>query len=140
MTKALHKFQHPSPRRAQYEPHQCTRPNFGATNKLETTLDNSPSITEEQHCRIQQIVGSFLYYAFVVDCNMLTYINTIVEQQSNPTHSTESAITHFQNYAATNPSATIQYKFSDMILHIDSYASYISKPRRRAAALEGTIT
>ena len=42
---------------------------------------------------------------------------------------TEAAITHFLDYAATNPSAIIQYKSSDMILHIDSDASYLSESR-----------
>ena len=37
--------------------------------------------------------------------------------------------THFLDYAATNPSAIIQYKASDMILHIESDASYLSEPR-----------
>ena len=31
VTKALHKFQHPTPKRAQYAPHQWTRPNYGVT-------------------------------------------------------------------------------------------------------------
>ena len=37
VTKALHKFQHPAPKRAQYAHHQWTRPNHGATEKLATT-------------------------------------------------------------------------------------------------------
>ena len=41
----------------------------------------------------------------------------------------EAAITHFLDYAATNLSAIIQYKASDMILHIDSDSSYLSEPR-----------
>ena len=60
---------------------------------------------------------------------MLTALNTLVEQQSSPTKNTEAAITHFLDYAATNPSAVIQYKASDVILLIDSDASYLSEPR-----------
>ena len=30
VTKAIHKFQHPTPKRAQYAPPQWTRPNYGA--------------------------------------------------------------------------------------------------------------
>ena len=44
----------------------------------------------------------------------------------------EAAITHFLDYAATNPSAIIQYKASDIILHIDSDESYLSEPRARS--------
>ena len=63
---------------------------------------------------------------------MLPALNTLAEQQSSPTKNTEAAITHFLYYAATNPSAIIQYKVSDMILHIDSDASYLSEPRARS--------
>ena len=44
----------------------------------------------------------------------------------------EAAITHFLDYAATNLSAIIQYKAINMILHIDSGASYLSDPRARS--------
>ena len=58
--KALYKFQHPTPKRAQYAPHQWTRPNYGATKQLATPLDNSPPIPEERKRRIQKIIGTFL--------------------------------------------------------------------------------
>ena len=60
---------------------------------------------------------------------MLPDLNTLAEQQSSPTKNTEAAITHLLYYAAANPSMIILYKSSDMILHIDSYASYLSDPR-----------
>ena len=60
---------------------------------------------------------------------MLPALNTLVEQQSNPTKNIEAAITHFLDFSATNPSAIIQYKSSDMILNIDSDASYLSEPQ-----------
>ena len=120
VTKALHKFQHPTPRHAQYAPHQWTRPNYGAAKQLEFTLDTSPPIPEEQNCRIQNIVETFLYYAHAVDFTMVSALNTLEEQQSNPNKNTEAAITQFLDYAATNPYAIIQYKSSNMILHIDS--------------------
>ena len=63
---------------------------------------------------------------------MLPALNTLAEQQSSATKNTEAAITHFLDYSATNPSAIIQYKASDMILHIDSDTSYLSEPRARS--------
>ena len=51
----------------------------------------------------------------------------------------ESAITQLLDYAATNPSAIIQYKASDAILHIDS-VHHTYHIQGHAAALEGTIT
>ena len=81
VTKALHKFQHPTPKCAQYAPHKWMRPNDGATKQLATPLDNSLSIPEEQKRRIQKIIGTFLYYNRAVDCTMLPSLNTLSEQQ-----------------------------------------------------------
>ena len=60
---------------------------------------------------------------------MLPDLNTLAEQQSSPTKNMEATITNFLDYAATNLSAIIQYKASNMILYIDSDASYLSEPR-----------
>ena len=81
MIKALNKFQHPAPKRAQYAPHQWTRPNYGATKHLATTLDTPPPIPEERKRRIQKVIGTFLYYSRAVDCTMLPAPNTLAEQQ-----------------------------------------------------------
>ena len=68
-----------------------------------------------------------------MDFTMPPALNTIVDQQSNPNHNTEAAITQFLDYEATNLSAIVHYKSSDMIIHIDSDASYLSEilPHRR---------
>ena len=80
VTKSLHKFQHPTPKRAQYSPHQWTRPHYGVAKKLATPLDTSQEIPEEQKCSIQNIIGTFLYYARDVDCTMLPALNTLENQ------------------------------------------------------------
>ena len=60
LTKALHKFQHTTPNRDQYAPHQWTRPNYGATKQLANPLDDSPPIPGKKNCRVQQIIVTFL--------------------------------------------------------------------------------
>ena len=112
VTKEFHIFQHPTPKRAQYVPHQWTRPNYGATNQLATPLDNSPPIPDETNLRIQKIIITFLYYARDVDCTILPVLNTLSEKQSNPTKNNEAAITKFLDYAATNPSDIILYNLA----------------------------
>ena len=132
VTKSLHKFQHPTLKRAQYAPHQWTHPNYGATKQLATPLDTLPPIPGDLNRSIQNIIGTFLYYARAVEWTMPPALNTLSEQQWIPTKNTEATINHFLDYAATNPSAIIQYKASDMILHIDSDALYLSDPRDRS--------
>ena len=63
---------------------------------------------------------------------MLPSLNTVADQQSNPTNNTESLITYILEYSATNMSVIIQYKSRDMILHIHSDKSYISEPWARS--------
>ena len=127
-TKALHKFQHLAPRRAQYAPHQWTGPHYDAPKKLLNPMDTLTPITKGKKRRIQKIVGTFLYYDWSVEWSMLTDLNTIAEQHTNPSQNTESAITQFLDYSATNSSAVFQYKSSDVILRIGSDASYLSEP------------
>ena len=123
LTKELQKCKHPTPWWAQYESHQWTRPNYGATKQLENTLDNSPPITEECKRRIQKIVGNFLYYARAADCTMMTSLNQIAKKQARPTQNTKSAIEKILEYASTNTTAVVKFRASDMVLHIDIDAS-----------------
>ena len=83
VTRSLHKFQHPTPKCAQYAPHQWTHPNYGATKELATSLDTSLPIPEEQKRRIQKKVGTLIYYAHAVYYTMISALNTLAEQQSN---------------------------------------------------------
>jgi hypothetical protein len=43
-------------------------------------------------------------------------------------------MTHFLNYCATHPDATIRYKASNMLLHVHSDGSYLSAPEARSRA------
>ena len=60
---------------------------------------------------------------------MLPDHNTISEQQENQTHNNEAVVTNYLDYASTNSTVMVQYKANNMILHIDSDTSYLSKPR-----------
>ena len=104
------------------------RPNYGATKQLATPFYTSPPIPEERKCSIQQIVSTFIYYSRAVDCTMISYFNKIGNQQAHPTQNTEAEITHFLGYADNNPTTIVQYKSSDMVIHIDSGTSYLFKP------------
>jgi hypothetical protein len=44
------------------------------------------------------------------------------------------AITHLLNYCATHPNATLRYVASDMMLHVESDASYLSETKGRSRA------
>ena len=60
---------------------------------------------------------------------MVTAIGSIATEQANATERTMKAITRLLNYAASHPEAKIRYHASDMILYIESDASYLSETK-----------
>ena len=81
---------------------------------------------------LQKVIGSFLFYARAVDSTMLHALNTLASEQANGTETTLEVMEHFLNYCATNPEATVRFETSDMILNIESDASYLSEPQARS--------
>ncbi len=77
---------------AHLKPQHCTYlPNpikYGKDNQTPSPLDDSPLLDEAGKKRVQQIVGSFLYYARAVDPTMLMAPSEISSQQSAPTENT----------------------------------------------------
>ena len=59
---------------------------------------------------------------------MLTALGSITAQQSKGTGKTYADTLWLINYAATHLNAKIRYTPSDMILYINSDASYLSEP------------
>jgi hypothetical protein len=133
--RALHRFSHPQPSRPQHAPHAWQRPIYGARTQYATDEDTSPLLSSTDTKRVQEVLGTLLFYARAVDPTMLVAIGDIATQQAKGTQATMQAITHLLNYCATHPTATIRYIASDMCLHIDSDASYlsVSKARSRSA-------
>mmetsp|Transcript_35143 Transcript_35143/g.49915 ORF Transcript_35143/g.49915 Transcript_35143/m.49915 type:complete len:108 (-) Transcript_35143:166-489(-) len=54
--------------------------------------DNSPALDTKDKKRIQEILGTLLYYARAVDSTMLPTIGTIATQQASPTKKTMQVI------------------------------------------------
>jgi hypothetical protein len=77
-----------------------------------------------------QIIGTLLYYARAIDCTMLVALGSLATAKT--TQATAQAVTQLLNYAATNPDAIIEYKASDMCLHVHSHASYQSDSESRS--------
>ncbi len=93
-----------------------------------------PSLMMLVKKHIQQVVGSFLYYARAGDPTILMALSDIATQQSVPTENTKKWVDQFLDYMWTHPDATIWYHASDMILNVPSDALYLSAPRARSRA------
>ena len=125
---ALHTFQHPAPKRPQHAPHSWVKPTYGAHLQYAPDDNSSPLLPAKTINLVQKIVGTILYYSIEVDPTMLTILGSIAAQKSKVTEKTYTYTLWLLSYAATHPNATIQYTVSNMILHIHSDASCLSKP------------
>lgn len=77
----------------------------------------------EEKTYIQQVVGTFLYYARAVDPTMLVALNAIAADQAVFTKNTLEKVDPLLDYAALQEDAVITYHASDMVLAIHSDAS-----------------
>ena len=123
MKDKLQKFQHPTSTRPHHSPHQWTSPKYGFTaTQLAHSEDNSPVLNTEEENTVQQVVGTFLYYARAVEPAILVVLNTIPDQQSKSTQETAKKVVQLLNYAATHPEAITRYRAREMTLHMHSDA------------------
>lgn len=132
----LRRFAHAMPQHPERAPHEWAKPNYGAKVQYADTTDpNDTEVGQAEQQLIQEVVGVLLFYGRAIDSSILVALGTIASQQASPTKKTMKAINQLMNYCATNPDTVIRYHASDMILHIDSDASYLScsKARSRAA-------
>ena len=112
--EALQRFNHTMPTKPQHQPHKHVVPTYGKTIQY-AQVDDSPSIDKDSKTFIQQVSGTFLYYARAVDPTMLVTLSALASAQANPTEETMEKCKTFLNYAATHPDAIVTYRASNMI-------------------------
>ncbi len=132
--QALHKFQHPTPSKPQHAPHKHSEIQYGAKTQFTDPADESPPLPKEGIKRLQQIIGTLLYYARAVDSTLLVALSDLSSAQANGTEATKLAATQLLDYCATHSEASIRYCASEMALQIHSDASYLSVPKGRSRA------
>ena len=135
VARALQRFQHVTPAKLEHSPHPWQRPNYGAKQQFTTAADTATALDAADKLRILEVLGTLLFYARAIDSTLLTAIGELATEQSAGTQTTMEKLTQLLNYCATNPDATVRFTASDMILAIESDASYLSvaKARSRAA-------
>ena len=98
----------------------------GCSFVLSHHIDESPTLGEREWWRIQQVVGTILYYARAVDMTILASLSSTASEQANAKEGALVKMKHMVDYSATHPGATVRFCASDMILNIHSDASYLS--------------
>jgi hypothetical protein len=97
-------------------------------------VDTSPPLDKKGKKYIQEVIGTFLYYARCIDSTMLPALGSLTTQQANPMQNTKKIVHKLLDYAATHPNAIITYRASDMALTGHNDASYLSETNARSRA------
>ena len=87
-----------------------------------------PILSTSDIKRIQEVVGTLLYYALTVNPTMLSTLNDIGSQQVKATKLSAQHLCQLLDYAASNPNAIIRYKASGMILQLLCGVKYQDEP------------
>ena len=130
---ALKRFQVSRNSKPTHSPAPFEPPLYGRHVQF-TPTDESPPASPAETTYIQEVIGTFLYYARAVDCTMLTTLNKLASRQSKPTTALYRDVQHFLQYAATYPNAAVTYTASDMRLVLWSDGSYLSESLSRSRA------
>jgi hypothetical protein len=127
--KQLTRYAHPAPVKPQHCPFSSNPITYIKDNQATTPADDSPLLDNAGKKWIEQVVGSFLYYAQAVAVTILIALSDIATQQAASTKNTKKWVTQFLDYMWTHPDAKICYCASNLILNVHSDASYLSAPR-----------
>jgi hypothetical protein len=135
VTRALNKFNHPKPLRAQHAPHKWVEPAYGSRIPQRPTTDAAAQpLDKHGTTKIQAINGTFMYYGRACDPCILPALNEIATSQAAPTTDTIEKTNMLMDYLHTYPNGTLRYYASDMILKITSDAAYLVQPQARSRA------
>jgi hypothetical protein len=120
LPKALTRFKHPIPTNPQDQPYPHIKPNYGAKTQHTAAEDTSPPLDKEGKRFIQEVCGTFLFYAHGIDGGILPALSALASQQAQPTENTMTLCKSFLDYMASQEEAVLTYKASDMVLAIHS--------------------
>ncbi len=122
----LHEYEHVMPFRLQTCPYSPEPKKFGTEAQSPLPPDSSPKLEAKGIKRVQQIVGSILYYVRAVDMTVLMALSAIAVEQTKATEKTMSRCMQLLDYLTGHSEAKVRFHASDMILNIHSNASYLS--------------
>jgi hypothetical protein len=94
---ALHKYQHPAPARPEHAPHTWNPPIYGAKTQFVNDKTSSPTLSDKDVNKLQQLTGTLLYYARAVDPTLIMPINVLASEQSNATEVTADNVIKLLN-------------------------------------------
>ena len=132
--KKLQEYTHALKGRLQTCPYSPKPKQFGADAQAPVVKDKTAALNAKGIKRVQQIVGSILYYARAVDMTVLMALSSIAVEQTKATEKTMGHCIQLLEYLASNSEAKVRYHASDIVMNIHSDASYLSETKARSRA------
>ena len=132
ITKKLQEYNHVISKAVQHCPYAPAPKQFGSEAQRPLPTDSSPRLDKKGVRRVQQIVGSILYYARAVDMTVLMALSLLAIEQTKATEKTLAKWVQLLDYLAHHSTAKVGFYASDMIINIHSDASYLSEGRARS--------
>jgi hypothetical protein len=122
------------PKRPQHNPNKPFPKKYGKEVQNLLLIDDSEPLDKGGLKRVQEIVGSLLFYAGAVNNTLLVGLSAIASQQASPTQLTNKRCDQLLKYCAINPNDIVRYCYraSNMILNIHSDASYLVETNARS--------
>ena len=119
-------FNTPHPKNHMDSPYPATVKQYGVKVQLTDPIDTSARLPPREIKRLQQIIGTFLFYGRAVDPTLLTALSELSSAQTTATDATKRACQQFLDYCDSHPDGAICYQASDMILKLHSDSSYLN--------------
>lgn len=134
VTNALRQFNHTVPRKPQDQPYPHVKPNYGAKAQYSEEEHASSPLNADEKRFVQEVVGTFLYYARAVGVTIIPVLGSIASHQAVPTEQTMDQVKQLLDYAATHLDTIITYRTSAMVITGHINASYLSEAKSQSRA------
>jgi hypothetical protein len=129
LKKKLQEYGHIMKSRIQMCPYSPEPKTFGTEAQAPLPPHKLPKLNGKGIKRVQQIVGSMLYYAPAVNMTVLKALISIAEKHTNATEKTMARCTQLLDYLLHYTNAKVYFIASNMILKIHCNASYLSEAK-----------
>jgi hypothetical protein len=106
--------------------------NYSQPAAQKATVDSSPLASAAQQKELQVVVGTLLYYARTVDPSILTSVHELGSVQAKPTINDMRKLERLLQYISIHQNHGVRFHASAMQLQVQSYASYLSRPKARS--------
>ena len=104
---ALKRFHHTYPQKPQDQTYPHVKPMYGSKAQYATNKNDPPMLSPANKKFIQDVTGTFLYYAGAIDSIILPALGYIATKKEAPTENTTQKVKKILDYAATHLDAII---------------------------------